>query len=323
MSCYMFRIETDLERDPAVVRRTGKQIFYAPLYWSQPEFILTCSMSDWFHPAADRWRDEAWEIIKQTPEHTYRILTKRPELIRETRNGQLIKDRLPQGWDDEWNTTWKHVSLGVTVESQHYSEGYTHPTKGWIEGRMSILRSIPCRTRWISCEPLLAPVQLNLSGYHWLVAGAESDRTAPRAPASPGSPAVFLDLQQQAAQAHIPLLFLALGGSKPCHCGCHSRWGCRRLNGRLWQQYPCPTIVAEASLSKTNKERSLKKAKILRVLDTHGVKKFGDTTQYCVTPEVYPDNEIYKILLTETISSSSLDQLQTALPEMRLQLETW
>jgi hypothetical protein len=198
-----------------------------------------------------------------------------------------------------------------------------HPTKGWIEGRISILRKIPCRTRWVSCEPLLAPVQLNLSGYHWLVAGGESDRTAPRAPASPGSPAVFLDLQRQAAQAHMPFLFLALGGSKPCHCGCHSRWGCRRLNGGLWQQYPFPTIVAETSLSKDNKERSLKKAKILRVLGHNGVKKFGNTTQYCITPEVYPDNEIYKILLTDTISDQTVSNLQNALPNTILTLETW
>jgi protein gp37 len=60
----MYRIEEDLERDPNIVRRTGKQIFYAPLYWSQPQYILTCSMSDWFHPNADKWRDEAWEIIR-------------------------------------------------------------------------------------------------------------------------------------------------------------------------------------------------------------------------------------------------------------------
>jgi protein gp37 len=319
----MYRIETDFVREPSVVRRTAKQIFYAPLYWSQPQYILTCSMSDWFHPAADKWRDQAWQIIKQTPEHNYRILTKRPELIRETKNGQLVKDRLPPNWDDEWNTTWKNVSLGVTVEDQYLAEGYQHPTRGWIEGRMSILHKVPCRTRWVSCEPLLGPVKLNLSGYHWLVGGGESDRIAPRAPATPGSPAVFLDLKDQAARAHIPFLFLALGGSKPCHCGCKSRWGCRRLNGRLSQQFPFPTIVAEAPLSKTANERDIKKAKMLRVLQTSGVKKFGDATQKCITPEIYPDNEVYKVLLTDMIGESTLGELQAQLPGMTLTLEAF
>jgi protein gp37 len=325
LSCYMFRIEEDLERDPSVVRRTGKQIFYAPLYWSQPEYILTCSMSDWFHPSADKWRDEAWGIIRQTPEHVYRILTKRPELIREMKNGQLMKDRLPENWDSDYDTVWKHVHLGVTVESQQYAEGYMHPVKGWVEGRMSILRKIPCTLRWVSCEPLLGPVKLNLSGYSWLVSGGESDRDAPRPPAAPGSPSVFLDLQQQAAQAHMPFLFLALGGSKPCHCGCRSRWGCRRLSGTLSQQFPFPTLLAQGQLSKDDKERKIKKAKLLRVLQINGVKKFGDTTQYCINWETYKqtNTELYKILLTETISNSTLNQLQTALPEMSLQLETW
>jgi len=322
----MFRIETDLERDPTKVRRTGKQIFYAPLYWSQPQYILTCSMSDWFHPHADKWRDEAWEIVRQTPEHVYRILTKRPELIRERdRSGKVIRDRLPKGWDQDYDTVWKHVHLGVTVESQQYAEGYMHPIKGWIEGRMSILRKIPCTLRWVSCEPLLGPVKLNLNEYHFLVSGGESDKNAPRPPAPPGAPAVFLDLQQQAAQARIPFLFLAMGGSKPCNCGCRSRWGCRRLSGRLSQQFPFPTLVAEGQLSKDDKERKIKKAKLLRVLQVNGIKKFGDTTQYCISWETYKqtNTELYKILLIETTSNSTLNQLQTQLPGMTLQLETW
>jgi hypothetical protein len=91
----------------------------------------------------------------------------------------------------------------------------------------------------------------------------------------------------------------------------------------MYQQFPFPTIVAEAPLSKTNQERSLKKARILRVLDTHGVTKFGDTTQYCISPEVYPDSEIYKFLLTEAINDQTLGTLQSALPDTTLTLETW
>lgn len=43
--------------------------------------IFTCSWSDFFIEEADEWRSEAWEIIKDTPEFIYQILTKRPERV--------------------------------------------------------------------------------------------------------------------------------------------------------------------------------------------------------------------------------------------------
>ena len=95
----------------ALIRWQGKEPFNGPIRtkdWSKPfrwnrkaaitgerPRIFTCSMSDFFHPGADQWRDEAWEIIRNCPNLDWLILTKRPE---------LIPDRLPSDW--RWNNAW-------------------------------------------------------------------------------------------------------------------------------------------------------------------------------------------------------------------------
>src|SRR3990167_6883297 len=72
--CYMFRDKVRYGQDPELVVRS-KTTFTAPLKWKEPSLVFTCSWSDWFHKAADAWRDEAWAIIKATPHLTYQILT--------------------------------------------------------------------------------------------------------------------------------------------------------------------------------------------------------------------------------------------------------
>src|SRR5690554_953312 len=104
--CYMDDIEKNNGRDPKVVKRTLKGTFEKPLKINEPSLIFTCSMSDFFHPDADEWRKEAWDIIKRTPHHIYQILTKRPE---------RIKDCLPDDWCGE---NYSHVWLGTSVEDR-------------------------------------------------------------------------------------------------------------------------------------------------------------------------------------------------------------
>lgn len=148
--CYMFREMRQYGRDPEVVQRS-KTKFRDPLRWNEPKTVFTCSWSDWFHEAADQWRDEAWEVIRQTPQHTYQILTKRPERIA----GQLP-------WGD-YGDPWPNVWLGVSVESQR-----------WVT-RVRILATIPATVRFVSAEPLLGRIAaLPLGGIHWLIAGGES-----------------------------------------------------------------------------------------------------------------------------------------------------
>lgn len=98
--CYMFRDMRRYGKNPEAVVRSSDATFYAPLRQPKkytPGKVFTCSWSDWFHPAADAWRDEAWAVIRQTPRLTYQILTKRPN---------RIAGHLPTDWGDGYPNVW-------------------------------------------------------------------------------------------------------------------------------------------------------------------------------------------------------------------------
>ncbi|MDP9961663.1 DUF5131 family protein [Chryseobacterium lathyri] len=107
--CYMYRDKDRYGQDPTMVLKS-KMTFKQPLKWKDPQLIFTCSWSDWFIEEADAWRNEAWGIIRKTPQHTYQILTKRPE---------RIKDNLPDCFNELNN-----VLIGVSVESQEWEQKF-------------------------------------------------------------------------------------------------------------------------------------------------------------------------------------------------------
>ena len=152
--CYMFRDKERYGQEPTKVLKSKTQ-FKQPLKWKDGQLIFTCSWSDWFIEDADEWRDEAWEVIKNTPHHTYQILTKRPERILE---------HLPDDWGDGYPNVW----LGVTVENNKERH------------RIKTLAEVPARIRFISAEPLIE--DLNMGGYmdvlkdkfNWMILGGES-----------------------------------------------------------------------------------------------------------------------------------------------------
>lgn len=147
--CYMYRGKERYKKDPTEVIRS-KSNFHLPLRWTDPRIIFTCSWSDWFIEEADAWRSEAWEVIRQTPEHTYQILTKRPE---------RIKDQLPPDWGEGYPNVW----LGVSVENKYEFARIQH------------LQKIAARVRFISFEPLLDHIDHHdLTGIHWAIIGGES-----------------------------------------------------------------------------------------------------------------------------------------------------
>lgn len=136
--CYMFRDKLRYGQDPNVVVRS-KTTFRDPLKWDEPSMVFTCSWSDWFIEEADPWREEAWDIVRMTPQHTYQILTKRPE---------RIAKHLPSDWDRQ--DRWRHVWLGVSVENQAEADK-----------RIPYLLATPAAVRWLSCEPLLGALDLD------------------------------------------------------------------------------------------------------------------------------------------------------------------
>lgn len=151
----MFRDQKRYGRDPEVVVRAAPTTFQSPLKWADPKLVFTCSWSDWFHVAADPWRDEAWDVIRRCPQHVFQILTKRP--------GRIHR-HLPEDWGDGWPNVW----LGVSVE------------RAAVLHRVDQLRRIPAALRFISAEPLLGSLvpaggpRLDLNGIDWVIVGGES-----------------------------------------------------------------------------------------------------------------------------------------------------
>lgn len=159
-NCYMYRDKERYGQEPSIVLRS-KTTFKDPLKWKSGR-VFTCSWSDFFIEEADPWRDDAWDIIRDTPHLTYQILTKRPE---------RMEDHLPADWAWGWPNVW----LGVSIENQKYADE-----------RLPILMSTKAAKRFISAEPLLGPIFIehDLLGMtscgrpDWVIVGGESGHDA-------------------------------------------------------------------------------------------------------------------------------------------------
>jgi protein gp37 len=203
--CYMFRDKKRFGQDPTRVVRSSDATFQAPRRWRESRRIFTCSWSDFFIADADRWRDEAWEIIAETQQHTYQILTKRPERV----PGHLPWRRDP----------WPNVWLIISAEDQKH-----------FEKRWQLVAELPAAVRGISVEPLLAPVDLKdalqAERLSWVIVGGES---------GPGArtmnPEWVRFLRDQCLEAGVPFFFKQWGGVFKNRNG-------RVLDGRTWDQMP-------------------------------------------------------------------------------------
>lgn len=150
--CYAEREMSRYGRDFDTVTRAKDGTFYAPLKWKEPRKIFTCSWSDFFIREADDWRIDALRVIAKTPQHTYQILTKRPQVMFCRKHG-LADLEFP----------WPNVWLGVTIENARFY---------W---RAEMLRQMPAVVRFMSLEPLLGPMpDLPLDGIQWVIVGGES-----------------------------------------------------------------------------------------------------------------------------------------------------
>lgn len=167
----------------------------------QPRLIFVNSMSDLFHdhvPA--EFIRRVFETMAACPQHTFQVLTKRSRRLTE------MAGELP------WPT---NVWMGVSVEDKR------------VLGRIADLRQVPARVRFLSCEPLLGPLdELNLEGIAWVIVGGES---------GPGA----RPMQQQwvesilgnCRRAKVPFFFKQWGGVRKDRTG-------RELNGRTFDELP-------------------------------------------------------------------------------------
>lgn len=203
-NCYMFRDKKRFGQNPNLVSRS-KTTFKDPLKWTAKKLIFTCSWSDWFIEDADDWRGEAWDVIQKTPQHTYQILTKRPE---------RILDHLPKTWGEGWDNVW----LGVSIENQAF------------EFRNELLQSIPAKVRFISAEPLIGPIRFStLRKIQWVITGGES---------GPGARPMDLDwvrtIRDQCKSSKAAFFHKQNGGTRIVD----GAWGGRKFDGQTWDAIP-------------------------------------------------------------------------------------
>ena len=146
LHCYMYRRDEAIGKDPSIVQKTenfdlpvrvlrsgkNKGRYKIPL----GSHIYTCFSSDFFHPDADDWRDDAWAMIQERSDCSFFMITKRPE---------RIADHLPS----DWGSGWTNVIIAVTCENQEM-----------IDKRLPIYLSLPLYHHSVMIEPMLTAVDL-------------------------------------------------------------------------------------------------------------------------------------------------------------------
>lgn len=151
--------------------------------------VFCASLADIFdEEVPPEWREEVWDLIRQSPNLIWLLLTKRPENFARF---------LPSDWGDGF----PNVCLMTTVELSKYLH------------RVDILAQTPARWRGLSMEPLLGPVTLkpnHLAGIDWVITGGESGGNA-----RPSNPAWFRSLRDQVQGAGRKFFFKQWGMYAP------------------------------------------------------------------------------------------------------------
>jgi protein gp37 len=192
-----------------------------PLRWPGRRMVFVNSMSDLFHrDVPDGYVEAVCRVMEQAHWHTFQVLTKRSERMRDLLQGRLsFAARLP------------HIWWGVSVEDQAHGLP-----------RIDHLRSAPAGLRMLSVEPLLEDLgRLDLTGIGWVIAGGESGPGA-----RPMAPAWVASLRDQCSAAGVPFFFKQWGGTRKGRAG-------RTLDGRTHDDVP---TRLSASLPSTEQRRT-------------------------------------------------------------------
>lgn len=172
-----------------------------PRGWRSPRVVFVNSMSDLFHAKVPlSFVRDVFEVIADTPQHTYQVLTKRSLRL------QRVADRL------DWPA---NLWMGVSVENSQ------------VLDRVDQLRSVPAAVRFLSCEPLLGPLDgIDLHDIGWVIAGGESGLRY-----RPMDINWARGIRDRCREAEVPFFFKQWGGRTPKTLG-------RLLDGELWDEMP-------------------------------------------------------------------------------------
>jgi protein gp37 len=172
-----------------------------PYSWKKSKLIFVNSMSDLFHEDMPlSFIQKVFEVMNENPNHIFQVLTKRADMLSEY-NHYL-----------DWT---ENIWMGVTVENEKYLS------------RLDDLRFSSACVKFVSCEPLLGPIDdLDLTGIDWVIVGGESGRN-PR----PMKKEWVETIQQQCEVQQVPFFFKQWGGRNKKKNG-------SMLNGRVFREMP-------------------------------------------------------------------------------------
>jgi protein gp37 len=178
-----------------------EDLLQLPLSWKTPRKVFVNSMSDLFHeqvPVAFIYR--VFETMLACPQHTFQILTKRSNRLRD------LAGNLP------WAS---NIWAGVSVENER------------VLRRITDLQHVPAFVRFLSLEPLLGPLEgLPLEGIHWVIVGGESGPGARRMDEQ-----WVWSIFHQCNRSAVPFFFKQWGGVRKDLTG-------RLFNGRIYNEMP-------------------------------------------------------------------------------------
>jgi protein gp37 len=178
-----------------------------PLRWKKPKLIFVNSMSDLFHPEVpNSFVHQVFETMQAADRHTFQLLTKRPERL-----AALAQD-LPFP-DNLW--------VGVSVENQRWAS------------RFDFLRKVPAAVRFLSCEPLLGPLDLDLTGINWVIVGGESGHRA-----RPMKADWVRTIRRQCQDAGVAFFFKQWGAYDEAGIRRGKAGSGRVLDSQTWNQLP-------------------------------------------------------------------------------------
>lgn len=184
--------------------RLDEKALTEPLRWRKPRLVFVNSMSDLFHPGVpDAFIARVWAVMAATPQHTYQVLTKRPERMQ-----ALLSDtkRFP---------VLSNVWLGTSVEDRA------------VLARIGHLRATPAAVRFISFEPLIGSVRgVDLTDIDWAIVGGESGPGA-----RPMLEKWVLQIQRACRAADTAFFFKQWGGVNKKAAG-------RLLRGKTYDEMP-------------------------------------------------------------------------------------
>lgn len=220
-----FKQDNGLPNWTGVVRCVPERLAI-PFDWPAAKKIFVNSESDLFHEHVPLgFIRQVFAVMAATPWHTYQILTKRAARLEE-----LAREFI-------WPT---NVWMGVSVEDQDAV---------W---RVEHLRRVPAAVRFLSVEPMLGPVDLDLADLHWVITGGESGPES-----RPFEPAWALAVRDQCQTAGVHFFHKQHGGRNKKAAG-------RLLDGRTYDEMPPASSAAVPAA----KERKAIAARLVPEADT-------------------------------------------------------